>query len=250
MENKIYLVMGASSDVGIAFLRQLERDLMHSGQQAVAIAHYGSNAERFRQLQNEMTHLKLVPVQADLSDPEAVCKVISEVQKWGDCPDYIIHLPARKLKYQKLKQLSPEDLKTDMEIQVYSLAQLAKTFLPLMAKKRSGRIVAMLSAVTLGMPPKFMSSYVTVKYALLGLIRSMAVEYADKGITVNAISPNMMETQFLDEIDERIIEMNKEQSAMKRNTKVDETVAGIMFLLSENAGYMNGVNLNMTGGDR
>lgn len=108
----------------------------------------------------------------------------------------------------------------------------------------------MLSAVTLGMPPKFMSSYVTVKYALLGLIKSMAIEYADKGITVNAISPNMMETQFLDEIDERIVEMNKEQSAMKRNTGVDETVAGIMFLLSENAGYMNGVNLNMTGGDR
>lgn len=250
MENKIYLVTGASSDVGIAFLRQLEQDLTHSGQQAVVIAHYGSNGERFRQLQNEMVHLKLVPVQADLSDPEAVCKVISEVQKWGDCPDYMIHLPARKLKYQKLKQLSIEELKTDMEIQVYSLARISKTFLPLMAKRRSGRIVAMLSAVTLGMPPKFMSSYVTVKYALLGLIRSLAVEYADKGITVNAISPNMMETQFLDEIDERIIEMNKEQSAMKRNTKVDETVAGIMFLLSENAGYMNGVNLNMTGGDR
>lgn len=242
--------MGASSDVGIAFLRQLEENLKHSGQQAIVIAHYGTNEERFKQLQNETVHLKLVPVQADLSDPEEVGAVITEVKKWGDCPDYIIHLPARKLKYQKLKQLSIEDLKTDMEIQVYSLAQLAKTFLPLMAKKKSGRIVAMLSAVTLGMPPKFMASYVTVKYALLGLIKSMAIEYADKGITVNAISPNMMETQFLNEIDERIVEMNKEQSVMKRNTKVDETVAGIMFLLSENAGYINGVNLNMTGGDR
>lgn len=250
MENKIYLVMGASSDVGIAFLRQLEQELKNRGQQAIVIAHYGSNDERLKQLRDEMVHLKIVPVQADLSKPEEVCAVITEVQKWGDCPDYIIHLPARKLKYQKLKQLSIEDLKTDMEIQVYSLAQLAKTFLPLMAKKKSGRIVAMLSAVTLGMPPKFMTSYVTVKYALLGLIRSMATEYADKGITVNAISPNMMETQFLDEIDERIVEMNREQSVMKRNVRVDETVAGILFLLSENAGYINGVNLNMTGGDR
>ena len=95
-----------------------------------------------------------------------------------------------------------------------------------------------------------MSRYVTVKYALLGLMKSMAMEYADKGVSVNGISPNMMETQFLEQIDERIVEMNRENSSMKRNVKVEETVAVIQFLLSEGAGYMNGVNLNLSGGDR
>lgn len=76
------------------------------------------------------------------------------------------------------------------------------------------------------------------------------MEYADKGICVNGISPNMMETPFLSEIDERIVEMNRESCTLKRNVKVEETVEAIRFLLSDSMGYMNGVNLNLTGGDR
>ena len=60
----------------------------------------------------------------------------------------------------------------------------------------------------------------------------------------------MMETPFLSEIDERIVEMNRESRALKRNVKVEETVEAIYFLLSDSMGYMNGVNLNLTGGDR
>lgn len=250
MENKVYLITGASSDIGIAFLKNLEETLKKEGQRAVVFAHYGKSADRLLGLQNETEALQLFPVQADLSEPEDVERLIKEVKEKGECPDYILHLPAAKLHYAKLKQLSVEEMQTDMAIQVYSLAEIAKTFLPLMAKKKSGKVVAMLSAVTLGMPPRFMSQYVTVKYALLGLIKSMAMEYADKGITVNGISPNMMETRFLEEIDERIVEMNKESCTMKRNVKVEEAVAAIQFLFSHGADYTNGVNFNMTGGDR
>ena len=50
--------------------------------------------------------------------------------------------------------------------------------------------------------------------------------------------------------DKRLVEMNANESTMKRNINIDEVVAGLRFLLSDESSYMNGVNLNMSGGDR
>lgn len=250
MENKVYLITGASSDIGITFLKSLEEQLKEKGQKAVVLAHYAFHAERLLQLQEEATALEIIPLQADLAQVGDIQKLIESVKAHGTCPDYIIHLPASKLVYNRMKQFEAEEMQKDMMMQVCSLGEIGKAFLPGMAKRKSGKVVVMLSSATLGMPPKCMSHYVTVKYALLGLMKSMAMEYADKGVNVNGISPNMMETQFLEQIDERIVEMNRENSTMKRNVKVEETVAAIQFLLSEGAGYMNGVNLNLSGGDR
>ena len=84
------------------------------------------------------------------------------------------------------------------------------------------------------------------------LIRELhrnSAEYADKGLNINGISPNMMETKFLSNIDERIVEMSAGGASKKRNITVTETVNGIMWLFSEGASYVNGINLNLSGGD-
>ena len=95
-----------------------------------------------------------------------------------------------------------------------------------------------------------MCDYVTAKYALLGFVRAAASEYAGKGVTINALSPNMMETKFLSHLDARSIEMNAQGSAMRRNISLDETCAALEYLLADEASYLQGVNLNLSGGDR
>ena len=137
----------------------------------------------------------------------------------------------------------------DLEIQVHSFAEFMRAFLPIMSKQKYGKIVAMLSSVTKGVPPKYLSSYVITKYALMGLINSLVSEYKEKGININAISPTMVETSFLENIDERIIEMTASNSGMKRNVKVEEVANAIKYLMSDEAEYINGLNLPMTGGD-
>ncbi|MBO5486160.1 MAG: SDR family oxidoreductase, partial [Eubacterium sp.] len=98
-------------------------------------------------------------------------------------------------------------------------------------------------------PVKFMSDYVAVKSALWGYVKGAAAEYGEKGVRINGISPNMMETKFLEQIDEKIVQMAAEASALKRNITVEETVKGIRFLLSDDVSYINGINLNLSGGD-
>lgn len=250
MENKIYLITGASSEVGISFLKSLNKQLEEKGEKAVILAHYASHAEQLLELKKETSALELTLLQADLAQPGEVDRLIARVAERCECPDYILHLPASKLTYNRIKQFNWQDILEDMEIQVHSLWEIGKNFLPKMGKRGSGKVVVMLTSCTIGMPPKFMSQYVVAKYALLGLMKSMAVEFAAKGINVNGISPSMMETKFLEKIDDKIIEMNKDASPLKRNVKLEEVVPAIHFLLSEGSDYMNGVNLNLTDGDR
>ena len=75
-----------------------------------------------------------------------------------------------------------------------------KYILPFMKKNKYGKILTILSSVTIGQPPGHMSSYVTSKYALLGLLRSLAAEYSKYKICINSISPGMINTKFLNEI--------------------------------------------------
>lgn len=250
MENKVYFITGASSEVGIAFIRSLDEKLKKNEEKATVIGHYAAHDEALLTLKEELAAVKLVLQQADLSKPEEVADLIARAAGICECPDCILHLPAAKLSYNRIKQLDWQNVLRDMEIQVHSLGEIGKYFLPKMGKRGKGKIAIMLTACTVGMPPKFMSQYVLVKYALLGLMKSMAVEFADKGINVNGISPNMMETKFLDNIDSKMIEMNREISTMKRNVRVEEVLPAIHLLLSEGSDYMNGVNLNLTGGDR
>ena len=67
----------------------------------------------------------------------------------------------------------------------------------------------------------------------LPLVKSAAAEYAKTGVLINALSPNMVETKFLEAMDQRVVEMAAQQSAIGRHLTVREVVAAIEFLLSD-----------------
>jgi 3-oxoacyl-[acyl-carrier protein] reductase len=137
----------------------------------------------------------------------------------------------------------------DLEIQVHSLVEVFKTFLPDMVKMKYGKIVIVLTSSIYNAPPKYLTNYLMTKYMLLGLMKGAAVEYAEEGININGIAPNMIETKFLDNIDNRILEINAEKSLIKRNIRIDEVVAGIEYLLSDMSDAMYGATLNLSAGE-
>ena len=106
----------------------------------------------------------------------------------------------------------------------------------------------MLSSYVLGVPPIALTHYTTIKYSMLGLLKSLASEYANKNIQVNAISPSMCETKFLDGINEKLIEINAANNPLKRNASVNDITPIIKMLISRKSDYLNGVNIPITGG--
>ena len=106
----------------------------------------------------------------------------------------------------------------------------------------------MLTSYTDNMPPRFMTPYISAKYALLGLMKALSVEYADKGIMINAVSPGMMETKFLAKTFEHAVEQNAAKSPFGRNLYVDEIIPTIKFLMSDGADRITGQNIIISGG--
>lgn len=87
-----------------------------------------------------------------------------------------------------------------------------------------------------------------MKYSLLGFMKALVSEYKTFNIHFNAISPSMIETKFLENIDERIVELNAFNHPLKRNATKKDIVPMITMLLNKESNYLNGVNIPITGG--
>lgn len=246
--SKTYLILGASSDLGIELIKKLDEENSKSSEKSLFIAHYNSSKEKLESIPLNDKN-KLVCVQCDLSNMNAVDNLIVEVKTYTDAPTHIVHLAAESFRYMKLKEFDRDSFIHGMDIQVCSFAKIMQAFLPVMVKrKQHDKVVIMLTSYVTGMPPKFMLDYISTKYALLGLMKSLSSDYSGKSININAISPSMIETKFLKNIDARIVQMVAENSPEKRNAKPEDIVPVIQFLLSESANYIHGMNLRVTNG--
>jgi 3-oxoacyl-[acyl-carrier protein] reductase len=237
------LITGASSDLGGA----LARRLLAASPTATVVAHSYAGGVRIEALAGEFG-TRVVPVSADFSDAAAVAAMADEIAEKAGIPTAIVHLPALRLNYDRLTKFNLERFHRDMAIQVDAALVLLKKFAPKMSKMEASRMVFVLSSVTRSMPPKFLSMYTVVKYAQLGLMRAAAAEYASSGLTVNAVSPSMIETQFVEEIGDVAVRMSAEANPKGRNARVEDVIGAIEFLLSPASAYMTGIDIPITGG--
>lgn len=242
---KCFVITGASSDLGTTFIKQLVR----KNEPAEVWAHYRIWNDSLEEIRRLDSPVKIHFEQCDLAGPQDVDAMLARWNAANVLPTHILHFAASPFRYVRFRQLELDALQKDMQVQVYSFAAILKNFLPAMAKKHFGRVVALVSSCTIGTPPKCLAHYTTVKYALLGLLRSAAAEYGASGITVNGISPGMIETKFLKEIDGKFVELDAAASVLKRHITPEEVVAGIDFLLESGNAFANGINLNLSGGN-
>lgn len=242
---KTYFITGASSDIGRAYIKSLE-----AKDESCLVLGHCRDCKALDALAAELSYVNLEPLPCDLSDAEQTRQMLEKIVARGFKPSHVLHLAAEPLIYKRVKELDWNSMACGMQIQVGAALQIMQRLLPIMKKQGQGKVVLMLSSVTLGAPPKFMAEYVIAKYALLGLMKSLAVEYGGNGISINGLSPSMVETKFLANIDERMVETAARSTFMGRNVRISEVVGAIDYLMSDEAGYLNGFNLNMTGGDR
>lgn len=238
------LITGASSDLAA----ELIRTLAGGGCPGKIFAHYHHGRERVEQLKSELGAC-VFPMEADLSSHEGVNRLIEQVRAQAEFPTKIVHFAGLKLRLERFHQADLGRFNADFEVQVCAAMRILQAFLPGMARsEQPTKVVLVLSSVTLGVPAKFMSGYTVVKYAELGLLRALAAEYAGTSVNINAVSPYMVDTQFLSEIPEKAREMAAAAAPEKRLATPAEVVSVIQFLLSPASDFLNGANLPVTGG--
>ena len=238
---KIILITGASSDIGLKLIDEIKDN-------------YEKIILQYRTLSSELETIinnnkdKVIPLQSDFSDIESINKLIITINKKGYLPNTIVHFPSPKFHFNRFNKESLDNFNQGWIICVQSIILILQAFIPNMKRNKYGRVVFMLTSCTTNIPPKYLSSYVTVKYALLGLMKSLSSEYSKNGILFNGVSPNMIETKFLSEIPKLLIEENKKEMPNNRNITIKETIRVIAYLLDEKNESITGQNIAITGG--
>ena len=240
MNKNIIFIIGASSDIGLDLIKNINEE-------ALILAHYNSSKEELLKLTNAINN-ELIMLRANLSIEEEIVSMIDDIENTYGIPNKIIHLAASKVENIRFKDVSWRDFEKDIYVSLKSSVLILNRFLPKLAKERKGKVVLMLSSYILGIPPAALSHYTTIKYAMLGLMKSLASEYSGKNIQINSVSPSMIETKFLDNINEKFVELSAYNHPLKRNATVNDITPIIKVLISSESNYINGINIPITGG--
>ena len=150
---------------------------------------------------------------------------------------------------EPLGSISLSSLHNVYDLNVRVAVQIVQGFMNCMKEKSWGRIVNISSRAILGVINR--TSYAAAKSALIGCTRTWALELAPFGITVNAIAPGPIETELFRQ--KHAIGSVEEKNTlaaipMKRIGSPKEIAAAILFLLSEDAGFITGQTLHIDGG--
>ncbi len=239
-KKRILMVTGASSCIGTAFIEKVwcKYDTIW--------AHYNESQDKVCELRETIGD-SIMPIQADFLNISSTERFINTIIVSGKIPDHIVHLSAPKAQNLQFHKNSWTSFQQEIDISVRSITMVLQRFIPYMMKKQYGKIVFMLSSNTLGIPPKYQSSYILVKYALLGLMKSISSEYGSRGIWSNAVSPDMIDTSFLSNIPELIKEQKAKNSSLGRILCVDEVVPTLEYLVSKSSDMVTGQNIAITG---
>ncbi|MEE9610707.1 MAG: 3-oxoacyl-ACP reductase family protein [Desulfatiglandales bacterium] len=145
-------------------------------------------------------------------------------------------------------EISVEEWDRVMAVNVRGYLLCARAVFPYMKERGWGRIVNIGSNTSLSGVPGFLH-YVTSKGAILGFTRALAREIGEIGITVNAVTPGLVSTERVKKhYSEEMLESRVTARSVKRQQMPEDLVGAVMFLSSENSGFITGQVLNVDGG--
>lgn len=140
------------------------------------------------------------------------------------------------------------DFERYFNTQIKGVLGLSQRLFPLMKANQGASIVNVLSQVVHNSPPPEMAHYVTAKYALMGLSRALASEWAREGIRINTVSPGLARTALTQHYQEKIFRMEAVKTPLGRLVELDDIAEAIAFLLGDQSSFVTGSNLFLTGG--
>lgn len=146
-----------------------------------------------------------------------------------------------------LLRVSDDDIQKTFAVNVTGAINCARSAVKIMMRARTGRIINLASVVAeLGNPGQ--TVYSASKAALIGLTKTLAREYASRGITVNAVAPGFIDTDMTKNLPADAKKYMLEQIPLARMGQPEDVAAAVLFLCTDEASYITGQVLRVNGG--
>jgi 3-oxoacyl-[acyl-carrier protein] reductase len=241
LKGKVALVTGASQGIG----RDTALALAEAGAR-VAVA--ARTEEKLAALVKDIVAAggEAVAVKMDVADAEQVkAGFKAVVEKFGRL-DILVNNAAITRDGLAMR-MKAEDWEAVIRTNLTGAHLCIQQALPTMMRARAGRIINIASVVA-QMGNAGQSNYVAAKAGLIGLTKAIAIEISSRNITVNAVAPGFIETPMTDVLGDKVKEELTTRIPLGRMGSTRDVAAAIVFLASDEAGYITGHVLDVNGG--
>ncbi len=247
---RVAVVTGAASGIGLAIAERLVAD-------GISVAIWdrdGAAADRAADkiAASAPDGVTAVGYGVDVTDRPRVDAATLEVSEQLARPTILVNNAGVDL-FKSFLKVSLEDWNRVLEVNLTGTFHCCQAIIPQMKQERWGRIVNISSSSAQG-GQQFMAPYVSSKAGMIGLTKSLALEFGKYGITVNTIPPSFIVTPMLEEAASKGllgpggIEEAIRNTPVGRSGQPEDIAAATAFLVREDAGYVSGQVIGVNGG--
>lgn len=243
IKEKTALIVGGTGGIGRAACIQLAKDGFN------IIVHYHKNKKLADEIKSDVEKLKrkVLIVKADILNDLEIKDMISKSLRTFDQISIVVNCAAEVIPNIKFQDLEWADFQKQLDLNIKSTFTIVKEILPVMIKNGYGKIIN-IGSFSVDKPNNEWASYITAKSALSGLTKSMAIEFAPKGIRVNLVTPSLINTELTADIPEKIKLLTAAQTPLRRLANTSDVAGAISFLASEKSDFITGENIRVNGG--
>ncbi len=242
LQGRVAIVTGASRGIG----RAIALELGKLG--ASVVVNYNSSPAAAEEVVSAIVEAgsQAIAVQANVSDEAQVAALFkATIEKFGKV-DILIN-NAGVTRDGLIIRMSAEDFDTVIDTNLKSAWLCCKAAIGVMMRKRYGRIIN-ISSVSGVVGQAGQTNYSASKAGLLGLTKSLAREYANRGITVNAVAPGFVLTDLTKDLPEDLVKQLNGVIPVGRWGSVEEIAHATAFLAADESSYITGQVINVDGG--
>jgi len=244
LADKVALITGASRGIGAAAARAFA-----GAGAAVALA--ARDADALEQVAHEVEVRggRAIAVPTDVIDEEAVRRLVeTAVSTFGRLDAAFNNAGGGGRGKAPLAEMPTEDFHAVLDVNLRGAFLSMKHEIPAMLRSGGGAIVNTSSTAGLTGAAPGIAPYVSAKHGLQGLTKIAALDYADRGVRVNAVAPGPILTDLLAQIGEERQQLVAQAVPMRRLGRPEDVAVAAVWLCSEEAGFITGATLAIDGG--
>jgi 3-oxoacyl-[acyl-carrier protein] reductase len=238
--NQTAIITGGASGIGLAIARRLQA-------QGAFVAVFDRDEAKFAALSAEFG-ARGICLAVDVTDETAVRQAVDSIAGGRGRIDILVNSAGITGRTNlKSHEVELADFEAVMRVNVRGPFLTSKAVFPVMLQRRYGRVLH-LASIAGKEGNAGMLAYSTSKAAIIGLTKVQGKDYAETGITVNALAPAVVRTPILDTIPEAQLKYMTDKIPMKRCGSLDEAAAMAAFIVSPENSFTTGFTFDLTGG--